>query len=124
MKPEKINLIHDLLEDGVSTRREATLFAGSRILRKRRARRATTRLLLATAVVAVVTTISVKTMRPPPRLITTSVPALPAQQSSLTDEELLALFPDTPVGLLTLQNGKKLLVFPRPGDEARFVTRL
>jgi hypothetical protein len=37
---------------------------------------------------------------------------------------LLALFPDTPVGLITLENGKKRLIFPRPGDQERFVKHL
>jgi hypothetical protein len=51
-------------------------------------------------------------------------PAAPLQAQSLTDEELLSLFPNTPVGLATLPNGKKLLLFPRPGDAAKFITRL
>ena len=51
-------------------------------------------------------------------------PVASIQPRSLTDDELLALFPDTPVGLATLPDGKKLLIFPRPGDEKRFVTRL
>jgi hypothetical protein len=51
-------------------------------------------------------------------------PVASTQPHSLTDDELLALFPDTPVGLATLPDGKKLLIFPRPGDEKRFVTRL
>ena len=42
----------------------------------------------------------------------------------LTDNELLSLFPNTPVGLVTLLNGKKLLIFPRPEDERRFYTRI
>jgi hypothetical protein len=42
----------------------------------------------------------------------------------LSDEELLALFPDTPVGLATMADGKKRLVFPRPEDEAKFVSHL
>jgi len=50
--------------------------------------------------------------------------AAPAQPRSLTDDELLALFPNTPGRLATLPDGKKLLLFPRPGDEKRFVTRL
>jgi len=33
------------------------------------------------------------------------------------------MFPKTPVGLVTLENGKKRLIFPRPGDEQRFVAR-
>ncbi len=43
---------------------------------------------------------------------------------ALTDGELLALFPDTPVGLVTLENGTKRLVFPRRGDESRFVKHI
>ena len=42
---------------------------------------------------------------------------------ALTDDELLALFPDTPVGLATLEDGKKRLIFPRPGDEERYVSK-
>ena len=41
-----------------------------------------------------------------------------------TDEQLLALFPKTPVGLAKLGNGKKMLIFPRPADEARYVVHL
>ena len=43
----------------------------------------------------------------------------------ITDDELLALFPkDTPVGLATLSDGRKRLIFPHPGDEKRFVIHL
>lgn len=41
----------------------------------------------------------------------------------ITDDQLLALFPGTPVGLGTA-GGKTRLLFPRAGDEARFVIRL
>jgi hypothetical protein len=41
----------------------------------------------------------------------------------ISDDELLALFPGTPVGLAKV-NGKQRLIFPRPGDEARFIERL
>jgi hypothetical protein len=34
------------------------------------------------------------------------------------------LFPNTPVGLASLPDGKKRLIFPRPGDEQRFITKL
>lgn len=47
----------------------------------------------------------------------------PVRSQSLTDDELLALFPNTPVGLATLPDGRKRLIFPRPGDEKRFITR-
>ncbi|MCI0747017.1 MAG: hypothetical protein L0Y58_16560 [Verrucomicrobia subdivision 3 bacterium] len=62
----------------------------------------------------------------PPRnpIITTGPPPSAPSVQSLTDAELLALFPDTPVGLVTLANGRKRLIFPRPGDEERFVKRL
>ena len=53
-----------------------------------------------------------------------AAPQTPVPAQSLTDAELLALFPDTPVGLITLENGHKRLIFPRPGDEERFVKRL
>jgi len=57
-------------------------------------------------------------------LLPLAKPVASTQPHSLTDDELLALFPNTPVGLATLPDGKKLLIFPRPGDEKRFVTRL
>ncbi len=39
---------------------------------------------------------------------------------SLTDEQLLAMFPNTPVGLAKV-NGRKVLIFPRAADQARYV---
>jgi hypothetical protein len=125
MKPEKQQLIQDLLDD--ESRRDATLLAGGRILRRRRHWRAATRgLILALVVTAAVLSLEQKKSRPS-SVQTSSSPAKPVastQPRSLTDDELLALFPNTPVGLATLPNGKKLLIFPRPGDEKRFVTRL
>ena len=125
MKPEKQQLIQDLLDD--ESRRNATLLAGGRILRRRRHWRAATRgLVLALVATAAVLSLEQKKSRPPS--VQASLPPVKpvasAQPHSLTDHELLALFPDTPVGLATLPDGKKLLLFPRPGDEKRFVTRL
>jgi hypothetical protein len=40
----------------------------------------------------------------------------------LSDDQLLALFPNIPVGVATV-GGKKVLIFPRPGDNERFVGR-
>jgi hypothetical protein len=51
-------------------------------------------------------------------------PTAVSEVKSLTDAELLALFPDTAVGLVRLENGKQRLVFPRPGDEARLINHL
>jgi hypothetical protein len=48
----------------------------------------------------------------------------PVRVQYLTDDELLALFPDTPVGLIKTADGRKRLIFPRPGDEEKFITHL
>ena len=124
MKPEKQQLIQDLLGD--ESRREATLLAGGRILRRRRHWRTATR-GLALALVATTVVWSLEQKKSPPSVqasLPTVKPVASTQPRSLTDAELLALCPNTPVGLATLPDGKKLLLFPRPGDEKRFVTRL
>ena len=123
MKPEKRHLIDDLLDEEGEARREVTLMAGAQILRRRRWRRVTVQSL---ALVAILGIAALLLPRPtPPRpVVLTSVAAPQGQVHSLTDAELLALFPNTPVGLATLANGKKRLIFPRPGDESRFLTRL
>jgi hypothetical protein len=125
MKPEKQQLIQDLLDD--ESRREATLLAGARILRRRRHWRVGTR-GLALALVVTATVLSLEQMKSRRLSVQTSSPvSTPAaiQLHSLTDDELLAIFPtNTPVGLATLADGKKRLIFPRPGDEKRFVIRL
>jgi hypothetical protein len=124
VKPEKLNLIRDLFDERRDARREATLLAGSRILRRRRLRRVSIQAFVALAFLAAAV-LSLQQLLPVRRPILTAeppAPVLPAQ--SLTDAELLALFPDTPVGLISLDNGKKRLVFLRPGDEERFVKRL
>jgi hypothetical protein len=125
MKPEKQQLIQDLLGD--ESRRETTLLAGARILRRRRHWRAAARgLALSLVVTAAVLSLEQKKSHPPSvqASLPLAKPVASTQPRSLTDDELLALFPDTPVGLATLPDGKKLLIFPRPGDEKRFVTRL
>ena len=126
MNAEKQKLIRDLLDDQSDIRREATLTAGAHTLRQRRRRRIATRSVLGVALVAMLAAaLHWKTnphkqnsvaIQPAPE------PALEGQ--SLTDSELLALFPDTPVGLITLDDGRKRLVFLRSSDEARFVKRL
>jgi len=125
MKPEKQQLIDDLI-DGES-RREATLLAGAKILRHRRYWRAVYRIsVLVTLAVAAVLMVEQGNRQPMLSQISTPQmkPSAPIQVRSLTDDELLALFPNTPVGLATLPNGKKLLIFPRPGDAAKFISRL
>ena len=125
MKPEKQQLIHELLEG--ESRREATLLAASKVLRRRRYWRAAQRALALVLCLALAGLLLEQKQgrRPPVRTMSKApTPAAATQPHSLTDDELLALFPNTPVGLATLPNGKKLLLFPHPGDEARFVTRL
>jgi len=65
--------------------------------------------------------------QPAPVRIASPAPAperkLPAHES-LTDAELLAMFPDAPVALATLGNGHKRLIFLRPADAERFTGRL
>ena len=124
MKPEKERLIDDLLHG--QSRREATLRAGAQILRRRRHWRAARQTLAVVALAAVAALVIESNYRPQkaaPTPIAKNTPA-PVQGGILTDEQLLALFPNTPVGLGTLGNGKKMLIFPRPADEARYVVHL
>lgn len=124
MKPEKQNLIHDLLEG--ENRREATLLAGAAILRRRRHWRTGRQVfgLIALAAVAMWCVEQTNHRQTSVQIATPAISASPLHAQSLSDDQLLGLFPDTPVGLATLPNGKKLLIFPRPGDAAKFMTRL
>jgi len=123
MKPEKQHLLHDLLDEQRDARRDSTLQAGGRILRRRRWRRAAVQSFSAIVLLALAV-FSLERMTVPRPAVLTAVPVQPDTIQSLTDAELLALFPDTPVGLVTLENGRKRLIFPRPGDEERFIKRL
>jgi len=125
MKPEKQDLIHDLFDDQSGDRREAALLAGGRILRWRRRRRIAVRSLAVVAILGLAA-LCLERMKPSQPQVASVAPVPPVQKpaSGLTDEELLALFPNTPVALATLENGKKRLIFPRPGDEQRLVTHL
>lgn len=124
MKPEAQKLIDDLLAD--ETRRDATLLAGAKVLCRRRQWRVAWRsfalILLALATALVVD--QKRTERLTQISTFSSKPAALPRAQSLTDEQLLSLFPDTPVALATLPNGKKLLIFPRASDAAKFVTHL
>jgi hypothetical protein len=120
MKPEKCHLIHDLLDDHQgAARREAALLAGGRLLRRRRWKRLATR-SLAVAALAVLAAILIRVRSAPhPHEFSGAPPPVPAFDY-LTDDQLLALFPNTPVGLATVGH-KQVLIFPRPGDKERFV---
>ena len=123
MKSEKRRLIEELLDDGQAARRQKTLSAGGQILRRRRWRRAALRSFALVALIGVSALFIRKSPPAPPETVTSS-PAAPSQPKSLTDEELLALFPNTPVALAKLDDGRKRLIFPRSGDEQKFITRL
>jgi hypothetical protein len=129
MKPEKCDLIRDLLDDDQTTVREATLLAGGRILRRRRRQRAGIRIATLLAVVALAAIAARQTSSPRADAIAASGPNPPAPTTEraaeeLSDEELLALFPETPVGLATLADGRQRLIFPRKEDRERFVGNL
>ena len=126
MKPEKQNLIRDLLNE--DSGRETMLLAGGQILRRRRQWRTVKRGVCGLAVVALAVILVLKKETPQPAALQVAgvaPKAAPvAKAQALTDDELLGLFPDTPVALASLPDGKKRLIFPRPGDEQKFITRL
>lgn len=126
MKPEKQNLIHDLLDD--DSGREAILSAGSGILRRRRQWRVARQVIIVLALIAAVTVFYLRreTPRAPVSIASQTVlkPASSPQVHAMTDDELLGLFTNTPVGLFPVAHGKKRLIFPRPGDEQKFITKL
>lgn len=125
MKPEKQNLIHELLGDDSNC--EAILNAGSRVLRRRRQWRRGRQVMAIVALVAAVTALYLEPKPKHPALSAISAkvvkPVAGPQVHALTDDELLGLFTNTPVGLVSLADGKKKLIFPRAGDEQRFITR-
>lgn len=130
MKPEKQRMIADVLAPGHAAARDAILLEGGRILRRKKVQRVTLQIAGAIAVVglAAMPFLRSSTSETPGKVAvavssTAPVPA-PSQPKALTDKELLALFPDTPVALASLENGHKRLIFPRPGDEEKFVTKM
>jgi hypothetical protein len=125
MKPEKQRLIDELIGD--ESHSASTLLAGAQILCRRRQWRVARQILaLMTFLAAVAWLVEQKNQRQLPAHASPPEATRPAPRPvhSLTDAELLALFPNTPVGLATLPNGKKLLLFLRPADAAKYVTRL
>lgn len=125
MKAEKENLIRELLDEG--SQHEENLLAGARILRRRRHWRGVRKGATLAALGAAATFFLLKGDRhaSAPQ-VSQAAPQTPRepQVHALTDDELLALFPNTPVGLVSLAHGQKRLVFPRPGDEAKFIRKL
>jgi hypothetical protein len=126
MKLEKQNLIRDLLDE--DSNREATMLAGASVLRRRRQWRVARRGAGVLAVVALAAVVVLKMETPrarSPRVPNEALKAPPVSHvQALSDDDLLALFPGTPVALASLPDGRKRLIFPRPGDEEKFVTKL
>jgi hypothetical protein len=130
MNSDKERLIHDLMKDsGSETRRAETLRAGGQVMRRRRHVRHA-RWTLGVLSIAALVTLWIQRPTAPKLTVAThatmgsSSASATAQIHRLTDDELLAMFPDVPVGLATLPDGRKRLIFPRPGDEARFIRHL
>ena len=140
MKPEKRQLLDELLGESSDPRRAATLLAGNRLLRTRRWRR---RVVQTCALITLlgVTAIGLQrllvsapetklaTVAPAPKhTVVPEVAPLTDEKTDpierLTDQELLALFPDTPDCLATWDNGQKRLIFLRVEDAEKFVGRL
>ena len=131
MKPEHHQLLHDLLDGhDAAAQRDAILNAGHCVLRRKRHVRHLTQALAAAAfaglaVLAIsrITAPHSPTSTADTKLASTQPPRVVSHVEEITDDELLALFPGTPVGLAKV-NGKQRLIFPRPGDEARFIKHL
>ena len=131
MNPEHRQLLHDLLDGrDAAAQRTAVLNAGHRVLRRKRYVRYLTRTLavatfagLAVLAINRITALHSPTSLGGPRLAATQPARAMSHMHEISDDELLALFPGTPVGLAKV-NGKQRLIFPRPGDEARFIAHL
>jgi hypothetical protein len=123
MKPEKRLLIKDLLEDDQAEfRREVTLLAGARVLRRRRWRRQGLQTLAVLALMGMMVFWARHRFVPPTPSMAANSSVFPPKTPYLTDDQLLALFPNTPVGLATV-DGRKVLIFPRRSDQAKYVGR-
>jgi hypothetical protein len=118
MRPEKKHLLEIVMDEDRASHREAVLLAGARVLRHRRWRRLAWRSFAA----GVAGLAAAALLLHKPSQHSTPALALAAKPpGSVTDAELLEMFPKTPVGLVTLKDGTKRLIFPRPGDQERFM---
>jgi ferric-dicitrate binding protein FerR (iron transport regulator) len=123
MKTEKRLLIHDLMEDDqAGLRREATLLAGVSVMRRRRWRRQGIEALAVVALMSVMAFWARQWLVPPKPSTAANSSVSAPKTPYLTDDQLLALFPNTPVGLATVE-GRKVLIFPRRSDQAKYVGR-
>jgi len=124
MKRDKQHLLDDLLNESGSTHlRNSVLSQAHGLLRRKRRRAALTQSLALLAMFGCALVVWRGIWRPSPPAAPGFAPVASAPPSHrLTDQELLNLFPDTPVGLATV-DGKQRLIFLNPADEERFITR-
>jgi len=124
MTPEHHHLLRDLLHEDTDQRRRAVVLEeGGGILRRKRLLRFTARSGMIVAIIVLVMAVwRLQNAPPPVHLMARTQTATDARVTYLTDDELLSLFPGTPVALATI-HGQKRLFFPRSGDEARFISR-
>jgi hypothetical protein len=121
MKAEKQHLLNDLQGDG---RREDTLRAGAAILRRRRWMRAAGQIGGAVAALALGVFLAQSVVWRQEAPVAIAPMAKPeAKVHYLTDEELLAMFPNTPVALVKAGD-KEQLFFLNPADEKRYVAKM
>jgi hypothetical protein len=135
MNPEKQNLLRDLQDDRGDAWRESTLTAGARILRRKRGRRAVVQWAGVAAMVGLGGFLAESTLerRETPMAAKVVIAVAPAATPAvveaagavhyLTDNELLAMFPGTAVGLVKAGD-KERLIFPNPADEKKYVARM
>ncbi len=125
MKAEKQKLLDDLWGTAPS-RREATLRAGSAVLRRRRHIRLALRSSAIISVLLVLAGVYYRSLMHPARIANQIAAAKSSEHpqiGTLNNDQLLAVFADAPVGIVKLKDGRQRLVFFRPEDEARYVTR-
>lgn len=117
MKPNDRNLLDDLIP---SSHRDTTLRRGTKALQRRRfIRRASQSAAVASIALVAFVLATHKPIPAPAPVIASPGTTKPA---SLTDSQLMALFPGVPKALMTV-NGQKRLVFLRTADAVRYVGR-
>lgn len=136
MKPEHQHLLDDLWDEPQGTRRDVILQAGKTILRRKRRVRLATHVLACSAGICVL--LGVVWSLSKPALSSTGQTAMnhhpsndivaagPQSKSTtpalkvLTEQELFEHFPGVAVGI-TVVNGRKHFIFPRPEDREKYV---
>lgn len=122
MKRDKRQLLQDVLDERAASYRDAALLAGASILRRKRWRRTTARALGVIAAFALLAVVAEKSL-PRHSPVVPVAKAAPGGVHYLTDDELLSLFPHTPIALAKVGD-KKRLIFLNPKDAQRYMAPL